>query len=282
MGDAGVVNTFYGFCDDFLKSRGQTLNFDDMGKDPAFWQKVQEQVMGEEIPEEWKFDALIVDEGQDFEAEWFEILRLFLRTGASILWLEDPDQNLQDKPPVSMEGFVRYRSLVNYRSPESIARFIRDTLPIPFEQGNTLPGLGVEVHAYTEAEEQPKIVGKAVQNLMRHGFSHDDIVIISCRGAQNSVFSKLDKVGGVGLRHFTGEYDSTGRQIMTEGKLTFDSVYRFKGQEAPAVILVDVDPRAERLEREERLLFCGMTRATVRLELVVNRENDYNRRFIGK
>ena len=138
------------------------------------------------------------------------------------------------------------------------------------------------VHAYTEAEEQPKIVGKAVQNLMRQGFSHDDIVIISCRGAQNSVFSKLDKVGGVGLRHFTGEYDSTGRQIMTEGKLTFDSVYRFKGQEAPAVILVDVDPRAERLEREERLLFCGMTRATVRLELVVNRENDYNRRFIGK
>ena len=25
---------------------------------------------------------------------------------------------------------------------------------------------------------------------------------------------------------------------------------------------------------------CGMTRATVRLELVVNRENDYNRGFI--
>lgn len=279
VGDAGVVNTFYGFCDDFLKSRGQALNFDDMGKDPAFWQKVQEQVMGEEIPEEWKFDALIVDEGQDFEAEWFEILRLFLRTEANILWLEDPDQNLQDKPSVSMEGFVRYRSLVNYRSPESIASFIRDTLPIPFEQGNSLPGLGVVVHAYTE---QPKIVGKAVQNLMRHGFSHDDIVVISCRGAQNSVFSNLVKVGGVGLRHFTGEYDSTGRQIMTEGKLTFDSVYRFKGQEAPAVILVDVDPRAERLEREERLLFCGMTRATVRLELVVNSENDYNRRFLGK
>ena len=208
VGDAGVVNTFYGFCDDFLKSRGQRLSFDGMGEDPAFWQKVQEQVMGEEIPEAWKFDALIVDEGQDFEEEWFEILQLFLRPGSSILWLEDPDQNLQDKAPVSMEGFVRYRTMVNYRSPESIANFIRGTLPIPFEQGNTLPGLGVGVHSYTEAEEQPKIVGKAVQNLLRHGFSHDDIVIISCRGAQNSVFSQLDKIGGVGLRHFTGEYDA--------------------------------------------------------------------------
>jgi hypothetical protein len=282
VGEAGMVNTFYGFCDDFLKSRGQALNFDDMGKDPAFWQRVQEQVMDEEIPEEWKFDALIVDEGQDFEADWFEILRLFLKTGANILWLEDPDQNLQDRPPVSMEGFVRYRTLVNYRSPESIAQFIRGTLPIPFEQGSQLPGLGVAVHPYSDVDEQPRLVGKTVQTLLRHGFSHDDIVVISCRGAQNSVFSRLDKIGGVGLRHFSGEYDSTGRQIMTEGKLTFDSVYRFKGQEAPAVILVDVDPREDRLEREERLLFCGMTRATVRLELVVNRENAYNRRFIAK
>jgi superfamily I DNA and RNA helicase len=62
---------------------------------------------------------------------------------------------------------------------------------------------------------------------------------------------------------------------------TFDSVYRFKGQETPAVILVNVDPKEDRLEREERLLFYGMTRATVRVELVVNRENDFNRRFIA-
>ena len=282
VGDAGTVNTFHGFCDDFLKSRGTTLDYKKAETDPAFWQKMLEQVMAEEIPEAWKYDTLIVDEGQDFEADWFEILRLFLREGANILWLDDPDQNLQDKARVPMEGFVRYRSLVNYRSPESIAHFISNTLSIRFEQGNPLPGLGVVVHTYTDAEEQPKIVGKAMQNLVRRGFSHDDIVVLSCRGAQNSIFSNLDQVGGAGLRHFTGDYDSTGRQIMTEGKLTFDSINRFKGQEAPAVILVDVDPRAERLEREERLLFCGMTRATVRLELVVNRENDYNRRFIEK
>jgi superfamily I DNA and RNA helicase len=238
--------------------------------------------MAEEIPEGWKYDSLIIDEGQDFEADWFEILRLFLREGGNILWLDDPDQNLQDKRPVPMQGFVRYCSRVNYRSPESIANFISDTLPIPFEQGNPLPGLGVAVHTYTAPAEQPKIVVKAVQNLVQRGFSHDDIVVLTCRGVQGSVFSQLDTIGGVGLRHFTGEYDSQGRQIMTQGKLTFESIYRFKGQEAPAVILVDVDPRAERREREERLLFCGMTRATVRLELVVNRENDDNRRFIGK
>ncbi len=49
-----------------------------------------------EIMEESKFDTLIVDEGQDFEQDWFEIMRLFLREGANILWQKDDDRNLQE------------------------------------------------------------------------------------------------------------------------------------------------------------------------------------------
>ena len=54
----------------------------------------------------------------------------------------------------------------------------------------------------TRPNEQPKIVGKIVQNLMRQGFTHDDIAVVTCRGVKNSVFSDLDKVGGLDLRHF--------------------------------------------------------------------------------
>ena len=61
-----------------------------------------------------------------------------------------------------------------------------------------MPGLGVDVHGYDEVDEQPKIVGKIVQNLMRQGFNHDDIVVLTCRGVKSSVFSDLDKVGGLG------------------------------------------------------------------------------------
>jgi len=280
VGDAGQVNTFMGFCDEFLKSRGLQLDYSDMNGNPEFWRDVQEQVMDQAIPDDWMFDSLIVDEGQDFEAEWLEILRLFLRKGANILWLEDDDQNIYAKPAVPLVNFVRYRSAVNYRSPESIATFISRNLSIPFKQGNHLPGLGVDVHGYDEVDEQPKLVGKIVQNLMRQGFSHDDIVVLTCHGVKNSVFSDLDKVGGLDLRHFTNEYDCDGKQLWTEGRLTFDSIYRFKGQEAPAVILVDVDPNTEHLERAEQVLYCGMTRATVRLDLVVNTANEYNSRFL--
>jgi superfamily I DNA and RNA helicase len=77
--------------------------------------------------------------------------------------------------------------------------------------------------------------------------------------------------GRVKLRRFTGEYDRHGNQVLSAGRLTFESVHRFKGQEAPAVILVDVDAAPdspERLLRWQRVLYCGMTRATVRLDAV--------------
>ena len=60
----------------------------------------------------------------------------------------------------------------------------------------------------------------------------------------------------------------------------FDSVYRFKELEVPAVILVDVDANTEYLTRVERMLFCGMSTATIRLELAMNSENEYNSRFL--
>ena len=100
------MRTFYGFCDAFLTSRGQRPDFRTMNTDPNFWLKVQEKVMAERIPAEWMFDSLIVDEGQDFESDWFEILRLFLREDANILWLEDTEQNLWDRERVLTEGFV--------------------------------------------------------------------------------------------------------------------------------------------------------------------------------
>ncbi len=45
VGDAGKVSTFYGFCDEFLQSHGQKLDFSSMTTDPGFWQYVLEQVL---------------------------------------------------------------------------------------------------------------------------------------------------------------------------------------------------------------------------------------------
>src|SRR5262249_16781790 len=94
-----------------------------------------------------------------------------------------------------------------------------------------------------------------------------------------SALDGLDRVGNYRLRRFTGEYDLLGNQLTTPGQITFDSVGRFKGQESPAVILVDVDPDQTDRERADRLLFAGMSRAPGRLDVVMSAGNQLNQRF---
>jgi len=279
--DDSVIQTFYGFCSDFLTSQGLALDYQKMFKQgETFWQDVLEQVMALDIDEAWMFDTLIVDEGQDFQEDWYEIAKLFLKENASILWLEDKEQKLVFGSSVQLDQFVSYRCNINYRSPETIARFILNTLPIKFEIGNPLPGLGVDVHEYQNEQEQPKKVANIVQQLIRQGFNQDEIYIVSCKGANKSIFSKLDKIGNLPLSHFTGNYDDAGQQVMTEGQLHFDSIYRFKGLESPAVILVDIE--FDKLNKhQQHVLFCGMTRATVKLDLLVNTDKAGSRELFA-
>lgn len=276
------VNTFYGFMDRFLISRGHKLAYERMGE-PNFWVDVQERVIGEEIGPEWKYDALIVDEGQDFEPQWSEILRLFLKADADLLWLEDLDQSIRpDRTNNSTSEpacerlsphFIGFHTRANYRSPETIARYIQRALPFDFIPCNPLPGLGVGVTMYKEASEQSKRVAAIVTGLIRTGFRHSDIVILSMHGLSRATFAHEKRVGNFTLSRPTGAYDLLGNQLFENGQLRFDTVYRFKGQQAPAIILTDVDPNQDRLDHAQRLLFTAMTRATVRLELIIREGN---------
>ncbi|MCC7280259.1 MAG: NERD domain-containing protein [Chromatiaceae bacterium] len=261
------VKTFYGFCDAFLRDRGETLDYGRMNQ-PGFWGEVQDRVLVAPISPDWRFDVLILDEGQDFEADWLEILQLFLTEEGRVLWLEDPDQNLRDQEPLALPGFVRLRLRQNFRSPFGIARFMHEHLPFDFEPANPLPGLGVGVHGFHRPADQVQRLAEVVGQQLALGFAPEEIVILSLRGLNQSPLWQEDHIGRHAVRRFTGRYQPDGAQIWSSGDLTFESLYRFKGQESPAVILVDVDDQKS-AERLDRLLFCGMGRATVRLDLLV-------------
>ena len=269
--DAGMVQTRFGLTAKFLEDRGHPPNFEQVRSNPDFWNELEDRLLEIGIPDEWKFDCLVVDEGQDFDDDALEKFRLFLRDDHDILWLEDADQNVRGADRFTAGGFVSYHARRNCRSPESIARFVRTVLPsFGFEPGNHLPGLDVGVKGYDDVNDQLRLATAAVTELRRQGFRPEDIVIVTMRGHADSPFSDRNRLGGFAVRRFTGKYDLHGDQLMTEGEIYFDSIGRFKGQQAPAVILCDVDPDPERAESLARL-YCGMTRATVRLELLANR-----------
>jgi hypothetical protein len=280
-GSGGYVDTFHGLCASFLEERGQTIDYSQMTNDPDFWLGIQERVVDEPKPDSWLFDTLVVDEGQDFEPLWYDVLHSFLRDDAAILWLQDPEQNIRQQEGVVLPSdFVGYRSLTNHRSPDAIARFIMRNLDVEFECGNDLPGLGVGIFSYNDSEEQAGIVAGIVRDHLKRGFSYEDIVVVSLRGIKSAFFDGLENVGAYTAKRFTGEYDNLGNQVMSDGVLTLETIYRFKGQQAPAVILVDVDPDPTKRSQSTRLLNAAMTRATVRLDIVMRNGNEMTKDFI--
>lgn len=110
---------------------------------------------------------------------------------------------------------------------------------------------------------------EAIRRCYGAGFRSEDVVLLSFRGRENSALLKRDALGSVTLRRFTGAYDLFGQPVHCAGELLAESVYRFKGQCAPAVILAEVDFEALD-ERQLRKFVVGATRAMIRLTLVLS------------
>jgi len=281
----GHVANLHQLWKEFLEAKGHHFDFQQRPQDGAFWQEVEtlvEQESLESMPAAWRFDPVIVDEGQDFKENWFELLEMFGAEQADFLWLEDPHQNVRGGGEVALKGFIGYSAPENYRTPSSIARFIQSTLDFDFQAANDLPGMGVGVTPYQreDGRDLARKVGHRVQELVKAGFAKEQIVVLTIRGQTSSALWPRDNVGAFGLSRFTGEYDADGQQIMSPGEIRLESVGRFKGQQAPAVVLAEVDPNPDRLARELDRIYTGMTRATVRLELVVAGDNPENQRFL--
>ncbi len=159
----------------------------------------------------------------------------------------------------------------------NVGRGGRRYLPYAF----TEQGVAMLSSVLRSNERSAAAVAKIVNGLLGQGFGHDDIIILTLRGSAESIFSDRERVGPYVLRRFTQGYDLFGNQLMTPGKLLFESVRRFKGQQAPAIVLVDLDPTPDKGETFKRLLYSGMTRATVRLELVVKADNPLNQLLLS-
>ena len=70
-----------------------------------------------------RYDAIVIDEGQDFEADWLLALQLLLRNpDDSILWVfHDPGQALYREDVVAGLGLERFELFEDYRSPLPVA-----------------------------------------------------------------------------------------------------------------------------------------------------------------
>ena len=216
------------------------------------------------------FDTLVIDEGQDFEQVWADALIQTARTDAHVLWLEDPEQSLYDRAPVALPGWVTLSSPVNYRSPQLLVEFINwlGLTEVPVEAGSAVIGFNPGWRVY-EGESPTAATEAAVFDLLQEGYAAQGIAVLSFRGLGASHLAGPGgpaRIAGLRVRRQAG-YDAQGIAQWTDGELLVDTVYRFKGQSADAVVITEID--FESLgQRERRRLFVALTRARLHAVLV--------------
>ncbi|GAC1408217.1 MAG: ATP-dependent helicase [Burkholderiaceae bacterium] len=269
MPAGGRVATFHILCDLFARENGIVPDY----AQASVWQMLEAGLAQAPVPPQWLFDVLIVDEGQDFAASWQTSVLRLLRPDGRATWLEDPMQNLYGQQPLHMPGWVTLHATSNFRSPRRIVDMLSHlgSATDSIEAASPFVGDDVDLLTYpggnTEAMfEKTKL---AIVQCLGAGFARSDIALISYRGRDHAALLNLDHLGKHALRSFTGNYDLFGNPVFREGDLLAESIYRFKGQAAPAIIFTEID--FEDLdERVFRKLFVGMTRARLKLILVLS------------
>lgn len=261
-----TVMSYHQLCVSLLKPMGVCFDFSNTGVFPA----LEEAFARCELPQNAQYDVLIVDEGQDFPQAWVPPLARLLAPGGRWWWLEDPTQNLYGRLPLALSGWVEVRASINYRTPRDILRMLeklsmgklRSEAASPFDES----GIGAFSYVDGSAEQATR---EAIDSLRAEGFRGHDIVVLSFQGRDKSQLASLDKLGEYKLGRFTGTYDNDGIPVHRTGDVRFESVFRFKGQCAPCIILTEIDFDALD-EAALRRIFVGATRATVKLVLVMS------------
>ena len=263
----GEVATYHQLADRILRERGEVPDF----SQPGAFARLEAFMDALAPGERWRFDELIVDEGQDFKEGWKDNLLRLLRPEGRAWWLEDPMQNLYGRPPVTLPDWVTFRSEVNYRSPQDVLehlnRFLSGTYQI--SAGSPLTGSDVEILTYNGTADLITQTKRAITGGLGAGFKRDMMAIVTYRGREHSSLTPYDKLGTFPLRAYTGEYDLFGNPVFTSGDILIDSIYRFKGQSAPCIVFTEIDFETFD-ELVSRKLFVGMTRATMKLFLVIS------------
>ena len=221
-----------------------------------------------------RYHAIVVDEGQDFEARWFELLARLLVDPDDVFWVfHDAGQALIRTDIVAGLGFERLELFENHRNPGSIAE-----LAARFYRG------GEEPTAFREIERRHTVIsaepGDATLEALRktlHRLIEEErvppfrIAVLSGASAGASEVWRHRRFGNACLENAAIFDDGSSRGLAPEDvpdepdEVLFESIRRFKGLECEVVVLVELPIEGERLDE---LLYVGLTRATTELVVI--------------
>lgn len=213
-----------------------------------------------------RYDAIIVDEGQDFVADWWlSIEELLADPREGIMYVfYDPEQNIFAR----QFGFLVNEAKVtldrNCRNTNQIAGYVKSLSTSTMEPAEFAEeGFAPQQHNVSSQEEELAAVEMLVADLINNKkLSPSRIVVVGRRRLQNSVYADCAHLAGVPLiDESLGEYDPYG--------IRYATIFRFKGLEADCVILTGFSRPEQGKSNTE--LYCAASRAKFLLHVFYQR-----------
>ncbi len=250
--------TFHELAELLAKQNGQKVNF----KEVNIFQKLAEYLVENISLLSNQLDVLIIDEGQDFDKTWGDALISMVKEDGRIVWLEDPSQDLYGRWQTNWPDWVKISSPTNFRSPQRLVNLMNalELTGEHLEAGNGYAGMIPNIEPYQDGMEI-EATENAIKDLIADGYAPESIAVLSYRGFASSklLSGGVNTLAGLGVKKFIG-YDNKGNATWSNGEVFVDTLFRFKGQCADAIVLTEID-FDQWTENVKRRLFVGISRA---------------------
>jgi len=254
--DKVTVKHFHGLCYDWCKKAQIPFN-PPFEKSDVFWRESAPELLIDAIDMvDQKFDAVIVDEGQDFYSNWWvplEMINSEIEAGAMYVFF-DPNQNLYVDQASSLPALGEPFTLpVNCRNTKLIAQHCSDILDVSVPTREDAPiGVKPEVVTLDFGIDIKKLVERYIHDWVNKGkLRPNQIAILSPTKLSKSSLSAVTKVKGIALTDTIQDWKS-GKSIL------FSTVKGFKGLESDAIILIDIpDGVSKKFKQSDYYVACS-------------------------
>lgn len=213
-----------------------------------------------------RYDAIIVDEAQDFDPRWWPPLRALLRQEENSIWylFYDDNQRLYDRPlqfPIDMPP---YQLTINCRTTQRIhnqvLKFYQQSEEVPLPVALGPEGRPVEwrTHDNQQGSLQQALISLLHELIEEEHIPASEIAVLTPFSHRTSQLKaeSLRRTQEITLRWST--------RAEGTNQVRLDTIYSFKGLERPVVILAEVErwlaQDARSLSRT-RLLYVACSRA---------------------
>ncbi|HID64097.1 MAG TPA: hypothetical protein EYP49_15370, partial [Anaerolineae bacterium] len=223
-----------------------------------------------------QYDAIIVDEGQDFRDNWWVPLQCLLHDpDQSIFYVFfDDNQNLYrtaQNIPLELAPFPLTRNCRNTQRIHQVVMQFYQSDQTPLAQGPL--GRTVEIHTYADMNGLKRVLRQVLHRLVvEENVFPEDIVILTPKGRRRSDLWRLGTVGNFRL---------TDQWSAGSGEIFCSTIHSFKGLESPIVILAEIEPYGA--QDLEPILYVGCSRACNHLIVLASTRlsEDVKRRLIS-